>query len=52
MDSVLLLLMGWVQTTMLGECFVIGQALFTGAIAEVEFLGLRRSTRVESYAPL
>jgi len=52
MDSVLLLLTGWVQTTMLGECFVIGQALFTGVIAEVEFLGLRRSTRVESYAPL
>ena len=49
-DSVLLLLTGWVETTALGECFVIGQALFTAVIAEVEFLGLRRSTRVDSYA--
>jgi hypothetical protein len=52
MDSVLLMLTGWVQTTTLGESFVIAQAIFTGVMAEVEFLGLRRSTRVESYAPL
>jgi hypothetical protein len=52
MDSVLLMLMGWVQTTALGEAFVIAQAVFTGVMAELEFLGLRRSTRVESYAPL
>jgi hypothetical protein len=49
-DSVLLLLAGWVETTPLGEWFVIGHALIIGAIAEVEFLGLRRSTLVESYA--
>ena len=29
---------------------VVGQALITAVIAEVEFLGLRRSTLVESYA--
>jgi hypothetical protein len=49
-DSVLLLLSGWVETTLLGECFVVGQALLTAVVAEVEFLGLRRSTLVESYA--
>jgi hypothetical protein len=49
-DSVLLLLSGWVETTPLGECFVVGQALLTAVVAEVEFLGLRRSTLVESYA--
>jgi hypothetical protein len=51
-DSVLLLLTGWVVTTTLGEWFVIGHALIIGAIAEMEFLGLRRSTLVESYARL
>jgi len=30
MDSVLLLLLGWVQTTMLGECFVIGRPCLPG----------------------
>jgi hypothetical protein len=51
-DSVLLLLSGWVETTPLGEWFVGGNALIIAALAEVEFLGLRRSTLVESYAPL
>jgi hypothetical protein len=51
-ESVLLLLSGWVETTLLGECFVGGQALIVAVLAEVEFLGLRRSTLVESYAPL
>ena len=49
-DLVLLLLTGRVQTTTLGEWFVIGHALIIGVLAEVEFLGLRRSTLVESYA--
>jgi hypothetical protein len=51
-DSVLLLLSGWVETTPLGEWFVGGHALIIAVLAEVEFLGLRRSTLVESYAPL
>jgi hypothetical protein len=51
-DSVLLLLTRWVEPTPFGEFFVIAQALFTGVIAEVEFVGLRRSTVVESYARL
>jgi hypothetical protein len=50
LDSVLMLLTGWVETSPLGEIFVIGHALIIAAIAEVEFLGLRRSTHVESYA--
>jgi hypothetical protein len=51
-DSVLLLLSGWVETTPLGEWFVGGNALIIAVLAEVEFLGLRRSTLVESYARL
>ena len=51
-DSVLLLLSGWMETTPLGECFVGGHALIIAVLAEVEFLRLRRSTLVESYARL
>jgi hypothetical protein len=51
-DSVLLLFTRWVQPTPFGELFVVAQALFTAVIAEVEFIGLRRSTTVESYARL
>jgi hypothetical protein len=51
-DIVLLLLTGRVQTTTLGEWFVIGHALIIGVLAEVEFIGLRRSTLVESYTRL
>jgi hypothetical protein len=49
-DSVLMLLTRWVETTPIGELFVIGQAVVVAAIAEIEFIGLRHSTLVESYA--
>jgi hypothetical protein len=49
-DSVLMLLIRWVETTPLGELVVIGHAVIIAAIAEAEFVGLRRSTLVESYA--
>jgi hypothetical protein len=49
-DSVLLLLTRWVETTPMGEFFVIGQAVIVAIIAELELIGLRRSTLVESYA--
>jgi hypothetical protein len=49
-DSVLMLFTRWVETTPIGELFVIGQAVVVAAIAEIEFIGLRRSTLVESYA--
>jgi hypothetical protein len=51
-DSVLLLLTPWVQPTPFGELFVIAQAVLVAGIAELEFIGLRRSTLVESYARL
>jgi hypothetical protein len=50
LDSILLLLTGWVEPTTLGTVFVVAQAVFTAAIAEVEFIGLRRSTLVEAHA--
>jgi hypothetical protein len=49
-DSVLLLIIGWVEPTVLGEVFVLGQALVVVVVAELEFLGLRRSTLVEAHA--
>jgi hypothetical protein len=49
-DSVLLLLTGWVEPTALGMVFVIAQALFCAVFAELEFIGLRRSTVVEAHA--
>jgi hypothetical protein len=51
-DSVLLLLTRWLEPTPWGEIFIVAQAVFTGVIAEVQFIGLRRSTVVESYARL
>jgi hypothetical protein len=50
LDSVLLLFSGWVEPTILGKTFVVGQALIVGALAEMEFVGLRRSTQVQAYA--
>ena len=50
LDSVLLILTRWVETTPIGEFFVIGHAVVVAAIAELEFIGLRQSTLVESYA--
>lgn len=42
-DSVLLLAGGWVQPTLLGQAFVIAQALAVVLFAELQFLGLKRS---------
>jgi len=50
LDSVLLLSTGWIEPTLLGEVFVIGQALIVAVLAELEFVGLRRSTLVEAHA--
>jgi hypothetical protein len=50
LDSVLLLVTGWIEPTVLGEVFVLGQALTAAVLAELEFLGLRRSTLVEAHA--
>lgn len=43
MDSILLLLSGWVSPTLLGQAFVIGQALVVAVFAELEYFGVRKS---------
>jgi hypothetical protein len=43
-ESVLILLLGWVQPTTLGVAFVIGQAAVVLVLTEAQFIGLRRST--------
>ena len=50
LDSILLLLTGWVEPTVLGTAFVVAQAVVTAIFAELEFIGLRRSTLVEAHA--
>jgi CHASE2 domain-containing sensor protein len=40
-DSFLLLLTGWVQPSVLGYVFVIGQAVIVAAFAEVQHKGLK-----------
>ena len=47
-DSILLLVGGWVEPTGLGYVFVIFQAFGVALFAALEFFGLRRSTRVAS----
>jgi hypothetical protein len=42
-DSFLLLLTGWIAPTGLGYAFVIAQALAVALLADVQYLGLRRS---------
>ena len=43
LDSVLLLVSGWVAPTALGGAFVVAQALAVAVLAELECAGLRRS---------
>ena len=45
LESLMLLALGWAHPTPLGHAFVIGQALVVAAIAELQFIGLRRSAR-------
>lgn len=41
-DSFAILVLGWVQPTVLGTAFVIAQALVGGAVAVAEWIGLQR----------
>jgi hypothetical protein len=50
LDLLLVLFGGWVETNLLGELFIAAHAVVCGVLAEAEFLGLRRSTLVQSYA--
>lgn len=45
-DSVLLLVGGWVAPGALGTAFVLGQAAAVAVFAELEYMGLRRTTPV------
>lgn len=45
-DSVVLLLTGWVQPSLLGHAFVAGQAAFVAAMVALEYIGLRKSLAV------
>lgn len=42
-DSFVLLFTGWVDPTLLGYIFVVGQALIVAAFAEMQYIGLQRS---------
>lgn len=42
-DSLALLMSGWMAPTILGEIFVAGQALVVAIFAELQYIGLRRS---------
>jgi hypothetical protein len=46
-DSVLILVLGWVAPTTLGVVFVVGQAAVVAAFTELQFIGLKRTV---SYA--
>jgi hypothetical protein len=43
LDSLLLLVTGWVDPSVLGYVFVIGQALIVAAFAELQYAGLKTS---------
>lgn len=43
LDSILLLLSGWVAPTELGYAFMIAQALGVGVFASLEYFGLKKS---------
>jgi hypothetical protein len=40
-DSIILLMTGWVDPTLVGQVFVVAQALVVGALAEAQYVGLR-----------
>jgi hypothetical protein len=42
-DSIALLFTGWVQPNLLGQAFVVAQALSVAVIAELQYIGLTRS---------
>jgi glucose uptake protein GlcU len=50
LDSVLLLLSGSVQPTAIGTAYVIAQAVVVAVIAELEFTGLRKTSRLPQVA--
>jgi hypothetical protein len=43
MDSIALLMSGWVAPTTLGQVFIVVQAVAVAVLAELEYVGVRRS---------
>lgn len=43
-DSIALLISGWVSPNLLGQAFIVMQAIAVGIFAELQFIGLRKST--------
>ncbi|MCW5624246.1 MAG: hypothetical protein KIT73_05985, partial [Burkholderiales bacterium] len=46
LDSVLVLATGWLTPHLLGQAFVLAQALVVGAFAVLQYLGIKRSSPV------
>jgi len=44
LDSLLLLVLGWLSPNLFGYCFVITQALAVGLLAGLQWLGLKHSS--------
>ena len=42
-DSIALLFTGWVSPNLLGQAFIVAQAISVGIIAELQYMGLKRS---------
>lgn len=42
-DSFILLVSGWVSPNLLGQAFIVMQAVAVGVFAELQFIGLRKS---------
>lgn len=49
-DSLVLLVSGWVQPTPLGTAFVLAQAIVVAAFAELQFMGSRKAGRSQPAA--
>jgi len=45
-DSIVMLVSGWLDPTFLGKAFVVFQALVVALLAELQLFGLRRSRRL------
>lgn len=42
-DSIVLLFTGWMSPNLLGTAFIVAQAVSVGIIAELQYIGLKRS---------
>lgn len=47
-ESVMVLALGWLTPTTLGIAFVLAQAIWVAILAEAQFIGLRKTGRVQA----